>query len=41
MGRDFRHWFAEGARVENEIPDRDLTYRQRVQASLDHAGGVG
>ena len=39
MGRDFRHFFAEGARVENEIPDRDLTYRQRVQAGLDRAGG--
>jgi len=30
IGRDFMHWFTEGARVENEIPDRDLTYRQRV-----------
>ena len=30
IGRDFMHWFTEGARVENEIPDRDLTYRERV-----------
>ncbi|MBV9353930.1 MAG: AAA family ATPase [Chloroflexi bacterium] len=40
MGRDFRHWFAEGARVENEIPDRDLTYRRRLEASLDRPGGA-
>src|SRR5262245_40181999 len=23
MGRDFLHWFTRGARVENEIPNRD------------------
>jgi replication-associated recombination protein RarA len=35
MGRDFRHWFTEGAKVENEIPDRDLAYRNRLLAMLD------
>ena len=30
MGRDFMHWFTEGARVENEIPNRDQTYRSRI-----------
>jgi replication-associated recombination protein RarA len=29
LGRDFMHWFTRGARVENEIPNRDQTYRQR------------
>jgi replication-associated recombination protein RarA len=38
MGRDFRHWFTEGARVENEIPDRDLTYRARILESLEREG---
>jgi len=35
LGRGFQHWFGEGARVENEIPDRDRTYRQRLQEILD------
>jgi replication-associated recombination protein RarA len=35
MGRDFRHWFLQGARVENELPNRDKTYRQRVEALLE------
>lgn len=35
MGRDFLHWFSEGAQVANEIPDRDLTYRKRVQEILE------
>jgi replication-associated recombination protein RarA len=35
MGRDFRHWFTEGAKVENEIPDRDLTYRKHLLALLE------
>jgi replication-associated recombination protein RarA len=34
IGRDFAHWFTEGARVENEIPDRDQRYRERVLALL-------
>lgn len=35
MGRDFRHWFTEGARVDNEVDDRDLTYRARILALLE------
>jgi hypothetical protein len=34
MGRDFLHWFTTGARVENELPDRDTTYRSRILAML-------
>ena len=30
MGRYFLHWFTRGARVENEIPDRDTTYQSRI-----------
>jgi replication-associated recombination protein RarA len=30
MGRDFFHWFTNGARVENELPGRDTTYRSRI-----------
>jgi replication-associated recombination protein RarA len=30
MGRDFLHWFTNGARVENELPGRDTTYRSRI-----------
>lgn len=33
-GRDFLHWFMRGARVENELPERDQTYRERVLAML-------
>ncbi|MFL5759397.1 MAG: AAA family ATPase [Thermomicrobiales bacterium] len=29
MGRDFLHWYTNGARVENELPGRDQTYRVR------------
>lgn len=36
LGRDFRHWFTQGAVVANEIPDRDLTYRRRLLALLDN-----
>jgi hypothetical protein len=32
MGRGLRHFLAEGALVENEMPDRDLTYRRRLLA---------
>ena len=32
MGRDFGHWFLEGAKVEPELADRDRTYRQRLLA---------
>ena len=38
MGRGYAHWFAEGARVENEVPDRDLTFRRRIEATLEHGG---
>jgi replication-associated recombination protein RarA len=34
MGRGFTQWFTEGATVQNEIPNRDLTYRERVLAIL-------
>jgi hypothetical protein len=37
QGRGFQHWFSEGAAVVNELPDRDHTYRLRVQAILDRA----
>lgn len=30
LGRDFLHWFTNGARVENELPSRDTTYRSRI-----------
>jgi replication-associated recombination protein RarA len=30
MGRGLKHFFAEGALVENEMPNRDLTYRHRL-----------
>ncbi len=32
MGRGLAHFFAEGARVANEVPGRDLTYRKRLLA---------
>ncbi|MGA2528433.1 MAG: AAA family ATPase [Acidimicrobiales bacterium] len=32
MGRGLRHFLGEGALVENEMPDRDLTYRRRLLA---------
>lgn len=35
MGRDFAQWFTEGARVDPELPDRDRTYRLRLEALLD------
>jgi replication-associated recombination protein RarA len=38
MGRDFLHWFTQGARVENEIPNRDLIYRERVLELLTREG---
>jgi replication-associated recombination protein RarA len=34
MGRDFTHFFLHGARVANELPGRDLTYRERLLARL-------
>jgi replication-associated recombination protein RarA len=38
LGRGFRHWFTEGALVEDEIPNRDQTYRRRVLDLLDRDG---
>ena len=35
QGRGLRHFFEEGARLHPELPDRDLTYRQRVMDLLD------
>src|SRR5690348_6118924 len=35
QGRGCQHRFSEGAAVVNELPDRDLTHRLRVQAILD------
>jgi replication-associated recombination protein RarA len=32
MGRGLVHFLAEGAQVQNEVPDRDLTYRRLVLA---------
>jgi replication-associated recombination protein RarA len=34
-GRGKRHFWEEGARLFPELPDRDLTYRQRVMELLD------
>lgn len=39
MGRDFLHWFTRGARVENEIPSRDTTYRERIIAMFQRDVG--
>jgi replication-associated recombination protein RarA len=35
MGRDFLHWYTNGAKVENELPDRDQTYRARLLEVLE------
>jgi replication-associated recombination protein RarA len=32
MGRGLAHFLADGAQVENEVQDRDLTYRRRLLA---------
>jgi hypothetical protein len=34
MGRGIAHFLTQGARVENEVPDRDLTYRRRLLAAF-------
>jgi len=34
-GRGMRHFYEEGAKLEPELPDRDLTYRQRIMEMLD------
>ena len=35
MGRGFEQWFNNGARVENELPGRDTTYRQRLLDAIE------
>jgi hypothetical protein len=34
-GRGIRHFYEEGAKLVPELPDRDLTYRQRIMDMLD------
>ena len=34
-GRGTRHFFEVGAKLEPELPDRDLTYRQRIMEMID------
>jgi replication-associated recombination protein RarA len=34
-GRGIRHFFTEGAKLAPELPNRDLTYRQRIMEMLD------
>lgn len=34
MGRDVKHFFAEGARVQPELKERDRTYHERVMEIL-------
>lgn len=35
MGRDRRHFFEEAARLDPELPDRDMSYRDRIMKMLD------
>jgi replication-associated recombination protein RarA len=35
MGRGLRHFFEEGAKIFPELPERDLTYRQRLMNAFD------
>ena len=35
QGRGIRHFYEEGAKLEPELPNRDLTYRQRIMEILD------
>ncbi len=35
MGRDLRHFFEVGAKLNPELPERDLTYRNRIMEILD------
>lgn len=39
LGRGRRHFYEEGARLEPELPQRDLTYRQRIMQVLDQDEG--
>ncbi|MCP4421205.1 MAG: hypothetical protein GY805_31725, partial [Chloroflexi bacterium] len=40
MGRGRRHFFEEAAKLSPELPNRDLTYRQRIMSMLE-AGEFG
>jgi replication-associated recombination protein RarA len=44
-GRGIRHFYEEGAKLEPELPNRDMTYRQRIMEILDEGeigeGGLG
>jgi len=40
MGRGYAHWFEDGAEVANEIPNRDLTYRNRIHQILRREGHI-
>jgi replication-associated recombination protein RarA len=35
QGRGIRHFYEQGARLQPELADRDLTYRQRIMAMID------
>jgi len=35
MGRGVRHFFEVAAKLEPELPDRDMTYRQRIMEMID------
>jgi replication-associated recombination protein RarA len=37
LGRGYREWFTTGAVVENEIPNRDLKYRERLFELLNES----
>ena len=34
-GRGLRHFLEEGTKLDPELPDRDMTYRQRIMDMLD------
>ena len=35
MGRGARHFYEQGAQLVPELPDRETTYRDRIQALLE------
>jgi hypothetical protein len=35
MGRDYKHFLTEGAKVVPELPDRDRTYLDRLLALVE------
>ncbi len=39
LGRDRRHFYEEAAKLMQELPDREQTYRQRLLQSLEDSGG--